>query len=114
MTTFAQLTLDGMDAPSAKIIAIAKVESHADPAWMRAARAQVDDLARIYDEFTTDHVWDFLDMPEHPKCREPRAMGAVMRKAAIDGVIATTGRYVNSNRAECHNRPVAIWRSLVR
>lgn len=114
MTRFAQLTLEGFAAPSAKIVALAKVEQHADPDWMKVARAQVDDLATLYDEFTTDHVWDFLDMPEHPKCREPRAMGAVMRKAAADGVIAATGRYEQSHRPECHQRPIMIWRSLVR
>ena len=114
MTTFAQLTFDGMDAPSAKIIAIAKVERNADPAWIVSARAEVDFLAHVHDEFTTDAVWQRLDNHDTPAPREPRALGAVMRKAAVDGLIASTGRYQQSEREECHNRPVAIWCSLVR
>jgi len=40
-------------------------------------------------------------------------MGAVMRAAARRGLIVKTDRVVNSRRAECHARPVAVWRSLV-
>lgn len=114
MTTFAQLSLDGFDAPSAKIVAIARVESHADPHWLDSACAEVDFLARAKDAFTTDDVWERLDNHDTPPPREPRAMGAVMRKAAADGVIEASGVYEQSSREVNHNRPVMIWRSLVR
>lgn len=109
MTTFAQLTLDGFPAPSAKVIAINRVEQHADPHWLAAARTVVNGLAQLKDEFTTDDVWERLALP-----REPRAIGAVMRKAAQDNLIAPTGRYVQSTREVNHQRPVMVWRSLVR
>jgi len=111
---YAQLTLDGMDAPSAKIIALHKVESHADPHWMASARAEVDAVAFLYDEFSTDAVWERLANHDVPEPREPRAMGAIMRKAALDGVIEATNRYEQSSREVNHQRPVMIWRSCVR
>jgi len=111
---YAQLTLDGMDAPSAKIIALHKVESHADPAWMLAAFTTVELIAYVHDTFTTDAVWKSLEQNNVNSPREPRAMGAVMRKAAQDGLIEATGRYQQSTRDSNHQRPVAIWCSLVR
>lgn len=111
---YAQLTLGGFNAPSAKIVAIARVESHADPAWLNIAEFAVSQLCVTEDEFSTDAVWGWLSRNTPLQPHEPRALGAVMRKAAIDGLIASTGRYQQSEREECHNRPVAIWRSLVR
>lgn len=114
MTQFAQLTLAGFNAPTAKVIAINQAESHADPHWLAAARAEVDFLARVKDAFTTDDVWQRLENHDTPPPREPRAMGAVMRKAAADRVIEASGMYEQSSREINHNRPVMIWRSLVR
>lgn len=111
--TYAQLTLDGFNAPSAKIVAIAKVEQHADPSWLVSARQAVDNLAFLHDEFTTDLVWERLTLHDVPEPREPRAMGAVMRKAAADGLIEATGDYRQSTREVNHNRPVMVWKSLV-
>ena len=110
MTQFAQLTFDGFDAPSAKIVAITKVERHADPAWLQMADFAVQQLCRTEAEFTTDDVWEWLDRNTHLRPHEPRAMGAVMRKAAVVGLIEATQRYVQSRRDECHGRPVAVWR----
>lgn len=58
--------------------------------------------------FTTDYLWEQVD--SEPK--EPRAMGAVMTKAKKDGLISATGNYIKSRRAECHARPVMIWRRI--
>lgn len=114
MTQFAQLTLEGFGAPSAKIVALARVEQHADPDWLTSARAEVDFLARARDAFTTDDVWERLENHDTPPPREPRAMGAVMRAAAADKVIEASGVFQQSSREINHNRPVMIWRSLVR
>lgn len=111
---YAQLSLDGFDAPSAKIVAITRVESNADPHWMASARAELETVARLHDEFSTDAVWERLANHDTPLPREPRAMGAIMRKAARDGLIEPTGRYTESSREVNHQRPVMIWRSLVR
>lgn len=111
---YAQLTLDGFDAPSAKIVAITKVESHADPGWLLQARGAVDAVAHLRDAFTTDDVWEALSQSNIADPREPRAMGAVMRKAQADGLIEPSGVYQQSSREVNHNRPVMIWRSLIR
>lgn len=114
MTQYAQLTFDGMGAPSAKIIALAKVEANADPAWLDIAAFGVSQLAASRDAFTTDDVWEWLDRNTPLRPHEPRAMGAVMRKSAAAGTIEASGLYEQSSREVNHNRPVMIWRSLVR
>ena len=114
MTQYAQLTLDGMDAPSAKIIAINKVEAHADPAWLSIAEFAVSQLCVTEDEFSTDAVWQWLSRNTPLQPHEPRAMGAVMRRAVRKGWIESTGRYEQSSREVNHQRPVMIWRSRVR
>jgi hypothetical protein len=98
-------------AEAARDDAIAQVEANADRNWMVAAQAAVAVLAMTHDEFTTDDMWAALR--EVDGTHEPRAMGAVMRAAARRGLIVKTDRVVNSRRAECHARPVAIWRSLL-
>lgn len=42
-----------------------------------------------------------------------RALGAVMRRAATDGLIAATNELRPSQRVSLHGSPRRIWRSLV-
>jgi hypothetical protein len=58
--------------------------------------------------FTTDYLWEQVDSAPN----EPRAMGAVMTKAKKTGLVVATGNYIKSRRAECHARPVMIWRRI--
>jgi len=58
--------------------------------------------------FTTDYLWEQVDSVPN----EPRAMGAVMTKAKKTGLVVATGNYIKSRRAECHARPVMIWRRI--
>ena len=95
-----------------KVAAIAAASAKADRAWLRAAMAAVRHLATVLDEFTTDHVWACL--PNDVRTHEPRAMGAVMRDAMKEGVIAPLDRYEMSTRPACHCRPVRVWKSLRR
>lgn len=83
---------------------------NADPAWLSAALRAVASVARTHGTFTTDDVWQALanagvDTPDN------RAMGAVMRRAAKDGICTTVNppQYRPSVRQECHGRPVRIW-----
>ena len=89
---------------------MARAWDHADVAWRGAAATIVRDLARTHAEFTTDHVWQQLDALGY-STTEHRAMGAVMRAAALDGVIVKTDRVAPSTRPCSHRRPVAIWRA---
>ena len=108
MTAYAQLTLLMPDVP-AKIAAIRRVREHADPAWLAQAYSAIQHLCAQRFSFSSDDVWAALDARNVPAPREPRALGAVMRQAARDGLLAASGTYVQSEREACHNRPVMQW-----
>jgi hypothetical protein len=92
--------------------AVERVERNADERWKFAALTAVIYLSHRRAEFTTDDVAEFLshtDVTTH----EPRAMGAVMRRAARQGFIVATDRYRPSTRPQAHQNPKRVWRSLV-
>ena len=94
-----------------QVEALVRVERNANAEWLQVAFLCVIDVARIMRTFTTDDVWQrvgLLGVTTH----EPRAMGAVMRRAVREGLCVPTDRYEKSARPECHARPVRIWRSL--
>lgn len=94
---------DGMD----------RAWNNANTSWKAAATAIVRHLASTKSEFTADEVWAELDSLGFTT-REHRAMGAVMRQAAVDELIVKTDRVVPTTRPTANRRPVAIWRSLIR
>jgi hypothetical protein len=85
--------------------AIKQVEINAAEDWLSEADAAVDILAAARISFTTDDVWQKLTTKTH----EPRAMGAVMLRAARDGLIKSTGQWAESNRPASHRRPLRVW-----
>ena len=89
--------------------AIARVGAHADQSWLDAAIGVVGALALLCDTFTTDDVWQMLDKREVTPTHEPRAMGAVMRRAKRAGVCAASDSYTPSTRPESHGRPIRVW-----
>jgi hypothetical protein len=101
------------EAENARAAAIDQVERNADDEWREAAAEIIMRLAQTRSVFTTDDVWEQLVLAGYTT-HEPRAMGAVMRASARMGVICKTDRVVNSRRAQCHARPVAVWQSLWR
>lgn len=58
-------------------------------------------------EFTTDDLW--RECPP-PKGVKGQIFGAVTRKLVKAKLIEPTGFYRPSERAECHSRPIAIYR----
>lgn len=94
--------------------AIARADVNADPDWKEVALKAVRWLATESAEFTTDDVWWALNT-YYPNLgtHEPRALGAVMRRASRDGFIEPTNRVKESERAVCHRNPKKVWRSLV-
>ena len=58
--------------------------------------------------FTTDRLWWEVDTLPAP--RDPRAMGAVLRKAQGLGLIENTDERHISTRPQNHKRPITIWR----
>jgi hypothetical protein len=101
-------------ATQARDEAIDRVEKNADPDWAEAAYLACCLVAEDQQFFTTDNVWEKIStaFPQF-KTHEPRAMGAVMRRAAKDGVVSPTDEYVRSDRQECHRRPMMRWESLI-
>lgn len=111
MTAKAQLGLefDAERAERAREEAIDRVERHARAAWLEAALGTVRQLAVERPTLTTDDVW--LALGSAP--REPRALGAVMRKAEGLELIEPTNQWALSTRVACHRRPLRVWRSRV-
>lgn len=111
-----QMTIDdGIAAAiAARDEAIDRVEKNSHPEWAEAAYLACCLVAECEIEFTTDSVWDMLAQlfPQYAT-HEPRAMGAVMRRAAREGKIIPTDEYWKSTRAECHRRPLTVWESLI-
>ena len=95
-----------------KADAMERAWNHANTNWKAAAIAVVRHLATTKSEFTADEVWAELDSLGFTT-REHRAMGAVMRQAAVDELIVKTDRVVPTTRPSANRRPVAIWRSLL-
>lgn len=92
--------------------AIKRVERHAVTDWKAAADIAVTACAKRLDYFTTDDV--VMEMPaDGPATHEPRALGAVMRKSAADGIIAATESWRLSKIPSCHRRPKRVWASLI-
>lgn len=102
--TAAQLPRGPDTADEARDAALARTAGAAPGTWIADARNIIGLLASSGREFSSDEVWSML---RHPP--EPRALGAVMRQAAADGLIRGTGRTRPSTRPDCHARPVAIW-----
>lgn len=97
-----------MNAQMQRDIAIDRADQAAPEKWKETALQLVHRLARIKDTLTTDDLWELLDHPP-----EPRAMGAIMRRASKNGWIQPTNMIVNSKRPQCHARALRVWRSQI-
>lgn len=106
-----QLSLYGIDPERDAAVdrALAQVERNADEAWLSHALNAVWYAASAYPAITTDEVWRRISWTP----REPRAMGAVMRRAVREGWIRPTKEYQPSQRVGCNHRPVLVWASRI-
>jgi hypothetical protein len=108
-------TPNGINAAiAARDEAIDRVERNACADWNEAAYLACCLVAEEQPFLTTDDVWQKVStvFPMF-KTHEPRAMGAVMRRAARENVAVPTDEYVRSDRPECHRRPTMRWESLI-
>lgn len=98
-------------AEEAREEALERVEAGAEskaPGWMDLALALLKRRAEHQRTLTSEDLWE--ELPQPP---EPRAMGAVFRKAQVMGWIETTPQYVPGTRPTSHGRPVRVWRSRI-
>ena len=91
---------------------ITRAEEHAPDVWWELAWGCVRAVAAVKAEFTTDDVWELLEAQPAPAPPEPRAMGAIMRRAKRERLAEPTDRTKLSTRPACHRRPVRVWASL--
>ena len=86
----------------------------ADAEWKAIALQTVYDLARRRRTFIAEEVSEVMATTHpHVRTREPRALGAVMRRAQADGIIEATGNYVTTRRSTRNASPVRVWRSTL-
>ncbi len=111
-----QMTMDEMLARRVRATdaGVLGAEIHQMP-WATVARIVVDVLARGQPYVTTDDVWEILDGWGIGRPAEPRAMGAVMRRAVKGGTLDITDRIAQSQRAQTadggthHVGPVRVY-----
>ena len=84
---------------------ISKVASK-NPVQIRKAIELIRFLAPKLADFTTD---DLFPCPSEAGFTDPRAIGAIMRKAQRLGLIIPTDRVRNSSQTSCHSRPKRVW-----
>lgn len=97
-------------ADQARDEALKVVQLHASREWWVQAERALHRVCFRQSHLTSEDVW--RDIPREFRTHEPRALGAVMRKAA--GLwIAPTTEYMKGTRKESHGRPCLRWRSLV-
>ena len=90
--------------------AIARVNRNAAPDWADEFYEAVRTVARSRKEFTTRDVRTLYDLaPDAPQTHEPRAIGAVMRRAQREGLIVKTERFEDTGT---HCAPQRVWRSM--
>ncbi len=94
--------------------AIDRVHAHADLDWFDHARLAVVKVAAEKQHFTTDDVWHELSGLTILKPHHPCAMGAVMKKVQAQQVCVPLHEWWLSTRPECHERPLRVWKSLIR
>ena len=97
---------------SEKEEAIDRVERGAPELWKKTALKAVKWRAKKGVPFTTDEVWSDLEGAGVEPPREPRAMGAIMRKAVSEGVIVATDKTKISRKGTNNKRPVRVWSPL--
>lgn len=105
-----EMTIEQAIAASDK--AIAESGFHANKDWRRKALDVVLDLCKLRREFTADDVWEQLEKTGW-RTHEPRAMGAVLREASVNGFCSVTPMHTVSRRKTNHRRPIPVWKSML-
>lgn len=101
---------DRKRAQAARDAALSQVEENASEAEEVAVMRAIRIAAGERNLLTTDHVRPHI----RGTVREPRLLGALMRKAQSRGWIEPTPRYADSDHVESHGRPKRLWKSLLR
>ena len=96
-----------------KLAGMATADLHATERWTQLALDCVRICADTLPDFTSDDVWKSLVASGQDAIeteRNPKALGAVMLRAARAGLIVKTGTVRNSDRPQLHASPRQVWR----
>ena len=93
--------------------AIARVEQHANKAWLEKSYEVLCEVASRQATLTADDVWSAISRTAMPYCHERSALGIAFRRARRDGIIALDVATKESQRPGAHRRPCRQWKSLV-
>ena len=107
-------TFDYEAAKYAKTVAMDQVDLNANPVWKDLMLELVRVVALTHASFTTDDVMIlYREIEDAPTTHDLRALGPVMNKAAKLGYCEKTNTVDGSIRPSNHQRPLAIWKSLI-
>jgi hypothetical protein len=101
-----QLSID--DAIAAGDAGMAQAHDNAPAEWRDRAWEALAEWLRTRPLLHVDDFWAEADIEEPP---EPRALGALFRRAAREGMMTKTDQWLPSVRS--HGAPKVVWRSLV-
>ena len=102
MKSAAQLEI----ANAARDTAIQRAEDGAENDEKALALDAVRQCARELEYFTTEEAKEICPV----EFNEPRAWGAVMKRAHAQGICEPTAQFKTSGERRCHRRPMRIWR----
>lgn len=100
MTT--QTTLDFIERA-------ATAQERRSPDWQDRAIGMLSLYLIHTDTFITEdfRIWASCNGLDEPQ--EPRAYGAVIRRAVKSGMIVATGNYRQTTNIKSHSRPMMVW-----
>jgi hypothetical protein len=96
-------------AKDARDEAVERVWRHASTEWKVKAWAILLLVASRLETFTANDLWE-AGLPE---ARDNRALGPLLLQAVREGYIEPTNETRKSTRIVAHQRPMAVWRSLI-
>jgi hypothetical protein len=109
--------LDVDAATAAREEGIATADAHADYQWKADMTDIIEHVARSFESFTTDDVWNVWSMwykkGETIPTHDHRALGGLMRQAQAYDWIIPSDEWRLSKQVSCHRRPKRVWKSLL-
>lgn len=100
-------------ARAARDAGIEQGDDNADPDWKNVMYEILLEVARRKPEFSSDDCFMAAAERVMPETHDRRAMGAVMQRAAREGVCKKINKTVMSARKSLHASPIQVWRSLL-
>lgn len=105
-----QITFD-FTGPDLKAGGIELVLENERILWRKEIARLIRLTAENHEFFTSDDIHSLAEECGLREPHHPNAWGAAFNMAARDGLIAPTGRFAPSERADAHARMVGVWKS---